>query len=173
MALDSRHLAIMTAIRTVLTNDTDLTARNFKIRKKPYARGNTWVAGGYIVPKLNSSPYHETQIDELVFSSHVVIVNPEDADLESNIQSHLGAIERIKEIFRRKSGSFLPASIAALNTTFAAMTTAGVFPATVVEMTNAVDDATFVDQAFEAGFDVSACLVNIHVRANRYTATSL
>ena len=175
MAVGSRFYLILNAIADTLNNDADLAVRSFKVRKKPYNRGSTWLAGAFVcpAPKGVGSPTFEVQSDELIFPCNVVIVDPKDADLTSGMESHMAHIERVEEIFRNKSAAFIPATMRALNATFDTATTAGKFAKTVLQMTQVQPDKTFVDAAFEAGFDASGCLVNVKVQIGRFNSASL
>lgn len=175
MALGSRHYLIMQAIAETLNNDADLASRSFKVRKKAYNRGPSWTDGAFIAPAPNpyDSPYHETTEDELVFRVNVVIVDPKDSDLVAGLESHLGAIERVQEIFRNKAHEFMPATMRALNTTFDAATTAGKFAKTSLQMVNSTPDRVLADAAFEAGYDASACVITVRVLCSRYDSRLL
>jgi len=175
MASGSRFHAILTAVAATLNADADLTSRVFKVRKKPYNRGSTWLPGAFVTPAPRgvTSPFNTVQEDELVFPCNVVIVNPSDSDLTSGMESHMAHIERVEEIFRNKSAAFLPATMRALNATFDTATTAGKYAKTVLQMTQVMPDKTFVDPAFEAGFDASGCLVFVRVTALRFNSSSL
>ena len=175
MAVGSRFYLILNAIADTLNNDADIGTRNFKVRKKPYNRGSKWLPGAFVSPAPSGvqSPYHEVQEDELVFRCTVVIVNQSDSDLVSGMESHLAHIERVEEIFRNKSNSFLPSTMRALNTQFATDNTAGKYAQCSLSMTNVIPDRTFVDPAFEAGYDASGCVVEVRVRVQRFNSTAL
>ena len=175
MALGSRHFLILNAIAATLNADPDISARDFKVRKKAYNRGPSWTPGAFVAPNPlpYDSPYHETTEDELIFRANVVVVDPRDSDLVAGLESHLGAIERVQEIFRAKAHSFMPATVRALDAAFDAATTAGKFPSTRVQMTNSSPDRVLADSAFEAGFDASACIVTVRVLVSRYDARLL
>ena len=175
MAVGSRFYLVLNAIADTLNNDPDIGSRNFMVRKKPYNRGAKWAPGAFVspAPSGTQSPYHEVQSDELIFRCTVVIVNPSDADLTDGMESHMAHIERVEEIFRNKSNSFLPATMQALNTQFATDFAAGKYAQCSISATDVVPDKTFVDPAFEAGYDASGCLVTVRIRVQRLDSTDL
>lgn len=173
MAISSRHYAILEAIKATCNNDSDLAVRAFKTRKKPYNRGATWLAGGFVTAMRMTSPYHENQGDELIYQCRVTIVDPKDSDLTDGMASHMAAIERVQEIFRRKAHGFMPTTMRALNTTFATAVTAGSYADSTIQATDCEMDQLFVDPAFEAGFDASSAIITVRVTVNRYDSTAL
>jgi len=64
--LGSRIKILGDAIVAVLNNDTDLAARQFVLRKKPYNRGRTWVAGGRVVPLQTSERSNGSRISSKI-----------------------------------------------------------------------------------------------------------
>jgi hypothetical protein len=174
MALGSRSKIIGDGIVATLNNDADLASRNFSMRKKPYNRGRSWLAGGFVIPMQTESPSHENVQDERVYRYLVMVVDPKDSDLVDGMESHLGAIERIENIFQAKSHSFMPNSIRTtaqtnLNTAVAA----GKFSATSIQATDIAFATPFVDPAFEAGYDASSCIVSVRVLVSRFSSVGL
>jgi hypothetical protein len=166
--LGSRLKILGDAIVTTLNADSDLTSRAFVLRKKPYKRGRTWVAGGCVCPLQTEEAPGENSQDERLFRFLIVISDPSDSDLTSGMESHLGAIERVENIFANKSHAQMPNSIrttaqAALN----AATTAGKFPTTKIQAIELKFATPFVDPAFEGGYDASSCIVAIRCTMDR------
>lgn len=172
--LGSRIKILGDAIVAVLNNDTDLAARQFVLRKKPYNRGRTWVAGGRVVPLQTERSGFENAQDERLYRFLIVVADPSDADLAGGMEAHLGAIERVENIFENKAHANLPLSIrttaqAALD----AATTAGKFPATKIQSAELTFATPFVDPAFEGGYDASSCIVSIRCTVNRLNSSTL
>ena len=104
----------------------------------------------------------------------ISVSDPADGDLVAGMESHLGAIERIENIFANKSHANIPASIrttaqAALN----AATAAGKFPSTKIQSIELKFAPVFIDPAFEAGYDVSSCILSIECTMNRLDSSTL
>lgn len=172
--LGSRIKILGDAIVAVLNNDSDLSARQFSLRKKPYNRGRTWTAGGRVVPLQSESPPGENALDERVFRFLVVVSDPSDSDLSGGMEAHLGAIERIENIFESKSHGYMPASLrttaqAALD----AATVAGKFPTTKIQSVEVTFASPFVDPAFEGGYDASSCIVSVRCSLSRLDSKTL
>ena len=174
MALGSRMKIIGDGVVATLNADADLTARVFAMRKIAYNRGRSWRPGGFVVPLQSESPTHENVQDERIYRFLVVVVDPKDSDLVDGLESHLGAIERVENIFQNKSHGFMPNSIrttaqTALNTAVSA----GKFAATAIQATDVSFASPFVDPAFEAGFDASSCIVSVRCLVSRYNSQGL
>lgn len=172
--LGSRIKILGDAIVSTLNNDPDLSARAFVLRKKPYNRGRTWVTGGRVVPLQTERAPNENSLDERVYRFLVVVSDPSDSDLSGGLESHLGAIERIENIFENKSHGYMPNSVrttaqAALNTA----TTAGKFPTTKIQGIEISFATPFVDPAFEGGYDASSCVVSVRCTVERLDSRSL
>lgn len=172
--LGSRIKILGDAIVAVLNADPDLSSRAFVLRKKPYNRGRTWVAGGRVVPLQTERVAGENSQDERVFRFLIVVSDPSDSDLAGNMESHLGAIERVENIFESKSHGFMPSSIrttaqTALNTA----TTAGKFPTTKIQSIELSFATPFVDPAFEGGYDASSCVIGIRCTMDRLDSRNL
>lgn len=153
----SKHFELMTAIAAVLNADVSLSTRNFKVRKKPYNRGKTWVAGGFVCPGRVIRRPHETSRNQVEYEIYVSIVNPHDADLTIGLDAHLGDIERIEEIFHGHSHDQLPATLRATSDTSGRM-----------EISKCDSGDRLVDSAFEGGFDASSCKITITTTRARY-----
>lgn len=167
MALASRHKKIMDAVAATLNRDTDLASRNFRVRKKAYNRGNTWLPGAWVTPEDHASPGYDNATDEGVFGVWISVVDPTDADLTDGLDEHLAAVERVEDIFRSKSSGYMPLEFqsAVTNTTAETVMTA--------LRVDVVPSKRFVTQAFEAGFDASSCLLKVYVRIPRRDVRSL
>jgi len=166
--LGSRMKILGDAIVATLNADADLSARAFTLAKKPYNRGRTWVAGGRVVPLQTESPTHENRIDERIYRFLVMVSDPSDGDLTGGMESHLGAIERIENIFQNKSHAFMPTPIrttaqAALD----AETAAGKFPTTKIQGIEIDFASPFIDPAFEGHYDASSVVVKIKCTVQR------
>lgn len=170
MAIVSRHRAILVAIKEVLDAHADLTAFNWKVRKRAYNRGATWTAGGWVCYGPVMSDYHENTLDELVFQAFVVLVAPSNGDLEANDESHAGALELAFDIFHNKSNAYLPGAIKDLNTDVRFSSGSRHM---AITMTDATVGAIFDPTAFEANYDVSGITVMVRARVPRLDATSL
>lgn len=172
--LGSRMKILGDAIVAALNADADLTARAFALRKKPYNRGRSWQAGGHVVPMQTQRSIHETSIDERVYRFLVVVADPTDGDLVAGMESHLGAIERVENIFENKSHGFMPNSLrttaqTALNTA----SSAGKFSITKIQGTDIEFASPFVEGAFEGGYDASSVVILVRCTVARYDARSL
>lgn len=172
--LGSRIKILGDAIVAVLNNDADLSARAFVLRKKPYNRGRTWASGGRVVPLQTERSKTENIQDERLYRFLIVVADPSDADLAGGMEAHLGAIERIENIFENKAHANMPTSIrttaqTALNTA----TAAGKFPTTKIQSIELTFATPFVDPAFEGGYDASSCIVAIRCTVERLNASSL
>lgn len=172
--LGSRLKILGDAIVATLNADADLTARAFAIRKKPYNRGRSWQAGGHVVPLQTQRSVHENAIDERVYRFLVVVSDPTDGDLVTGMESHLGAIERIENIFENKSHGYMPASLrttgqAALTTA----STAGKFSVTTIQGTDVEFATPFIEGAFEGGYDASSVVISVRCTVARYDSRSL
>lgn len=166
--LGSRIKILGDAIVAVLNADADLTARAFTLRKKPYNRGRTWDPGGRVSPLGTEELTNENSQDTRAYRFLVSVSDPADGDLVAGMEAHLGAIERIENIFENKSHANMPVSIrttaqAALDTA----TAAGKFPSTKIQSIGVKFAPVFIDPAFEAGYDVSSCIVTIECTMNR------
>jgi hypothetical protein len=171
MALISRHKAILDKIAGILNADTDLAARNFRVRKRAYNVGNTWVPGGWVAWGPRRRPYHENNQDEIEFVCYVVIVDPVDADLTDGMANHSAGLERVESIFGSKSHANMPAGLRALNSD--SRFTVGTPDEMKVQKSDVEFGAVFDPTAFEKNFDVSGCSVVVSALVPRYDAKSL
>lgn len=172
--LGSRIKIIGDGIVATLNADSDLSARVFSLRKKPYNRGRSWQPGGHVVPMQTRDGQQESQIDERIFRFLVLVVDQGDGDLSGGLADHLGAIERVENIFGRKSHEFMPLSLrTTAQAALTAATTAGKFPATTIQATDIEYATPFVDGAFEGGYDASSVVVSVRCLINRLDARSL
>lgn len=172
--LGSRIKIIGDGIVAALNADSDLTARAFSLRKKPYNRGRSWQPGGHVVPMQTRDGQLENRTDERIFRFLVLVVDQGDGDLTGGLESHLGAVERIENIFGKKSHGDMPLSLrTTAQTALTAATTAGKFPATTIQATDIEFATPFVDGAFEGGYDASSVVVSVRCLVNRLDARSL
>ena len=172
--LGSRITILGAGIVAALNADADLTARAFTLRKKPYNRGRTWQAGGHVIPMQTQRSVHENVIDERVYRFLVVVADPTDGDLVAGMESHLGAIERVENIFENKSHGNLPLSLrVTAAAALAAATAAGKFPTTSIQATDVEFASPFVEQAFDGGYDASSVVVSVRCLVSRLDARSL
>jgi hypothetical protein len=172
--LGSRIKILGDAIVAVLNADADLTARAFALRKKPYNRGRSWQAGGHVTPIQTQRSVHENAIDERVYRFLVVVSDPADADLVTGLESHLGAIERVENIFENKSHGFMPNSLrTTAQTALDTASSAGKFGITKIQGTDIEFASPFVEGAFEGGYDASSVVVLVRCTVARYDARSL
>lgn len=167
MALASRHKIIIDAVAATLNRDTDLASRNFRVRKKAYNRGNTWLPGAWVTPEDNASPGFDNATDEGIFGVWVTVVDPTDADLTDGLDGHLAVVERVEDIFRSKSSGYMPLDFQS------AITNTTLGTAMTVLSVEVIPGKRFVAQAFEAGFDASSCLLKVRVRIPRRDVRSL
>jgi hypothetical protein len=167
MALASRHEIILDAVAATLNRDADLASRDFRVRKKAYNRGNTWLPGAWVTPEDVSSPRFDNATDEGVFGVWITVVDPTDADLTDGLAEHLAAIERVEDIFRSKSSGHMPLAFQSAITN----STAGT--AMTALSVDVVPGKRFVTQAFEVGFDASSCVLKVRVRVPRRDVRSL
>lgn len=174
MALGSRSYIIGGALVAVLTADTDLSAYAFALRKKPYNRTRKWQSGGWVVPLQSQNPYHENVQDEKIYRYLIAISDQADGDLVANMERHLGAMERVEEIFAGKAHANMPASLrvtgqAALDAAVAASK----FAECKIQATDAEWGNPFVDSAFEGGYDASSVVVSVRVLMSRRNSSAL
>jgi len=106
--LGSRIKILGDAIVATLNRDADLAARAFTLRKKPYNRGRTWVTGGRVSPLGCEEQTNENSQDRRAFRFVISISDPGDGDLVGGMEDHLGAIERIENIFANKARREIP-----------------------------------------------------------------
>lgn len=172
--LGSRIKILGDAIVAVLNADTDLAARAFTLRKKPYNRGRTWDPGGRVSPLGTEEIANENSQDTRAYRFLISVSDPADGDLVAGMESHLGAIERIENIFANKSHANIPASIrTTAQAAFNAATAAGKFPSTKIQSIELKFAPVFIDPAFEAGYDVSSCILSIECTMNRLDSSTL
>lgn len=172
--LGSRIKILGDAIVATLNADADLTGRAFAIRKKPYNRGRSWQAGGHVVPLQTQRSIHENAIDERVYRFLVVVSDPTDGDLVTGMESHLGAIERIENIFENKSHGFMPASLrTTAQSALTTASTAGKFSVTAIQGTDIEFATPFIEGAFEGGYDASSVVISVRCTVARYDSRSL
>jgi hypothetical protein len=172
--LGSRIKILGDAIVSTLNRDADLAARAFTLRKKPYNRGRTWVAGGRVSPLGSEEQTNENSQDRRAFRFVISVSDPGDGDLVGGMEDHLGAIERIENIFANKSHGDMPITLrttaqAALD----AATAAGKFPTTKIQAIELKFAPVFIDPAFEAGYDVSSCILTIECLITRLDSKAL
>ena len=162
MSTTSKHLAILDALAAALNNDADISSRNFRVRKKPYNRGNSWEKGGFVCPERVSTKPHENTRNEVIYDCLIAISDPTDADLTSSMTTHLGDIERIENIFNGHAHSQMPTSLNEVSG-------AGFR----VEKTSISRGNRILAGAFEAGFDASSVIVSVSCTMNRYDGSAL
>lgn len=167
MALVSRMKTICDRIASILNDDADLAGRNWRVRKKAYKRGSHWEPGGYVVPVGVTSTYHENQQDEITFRVRCVVVDPEDGDLTSGMADHLGAAERVYEIFKFKAHGNAPAGLRTLNSAFTGE------DVVAFQFCMAEFEGLYVDGAFEAGHDATSVMLAVHVTSLRRDSSGL
>lgn len=167
MTLVSRHYAVLTAIRDTLDADADLTGLNPTIRKKAYNRGSSWDPGLWVVPYSRTEKPHENVTDESSFDCAVIYASPEDQDLTSNLEQHLGVSERVMAIFKNKAGSQAPYLLRQLDSELASE------GQTKFERSDAKQGPQFPDEAFRSGYDVSAVIVTVTLIFLRYNSSQL
>lgn len=167
MPLKSRHYRILEAVADTLNADNELSHLKFIVQKKAKHRDKPWHPGAYVCPENAFSPATENDRDLLGFGVWVVICHPTDADLEDGLEDSLAAIERVEDIFRFKSGGYMPTTLRdGIDNTDDDETM------TLVRC-NAIPQKRFDQQAFEAGYDVSACTLRLDVRVPRRVVSSL
>lgn len=172
--LGSRIKILGDGIVATLNADADLTGRAFTLRKKPYNRGRSWQSGGHVVPMQTQRSVHENAIDERVYRFLVVVSDPTDGDLVTGLESHLGAIERVENIFENKSHANIPTSLrVTAAAALAAATAAGKFPTTTIQGTEIEFASPFIEQAFDGGYDASSVVVSVRCLVNRLDSRSL
>jgi hypothetical protein len=167
MTLISRHKIICDAVAATLLEDSELEAFKFLVRKKARHRDKPWEPGAYVCPGSAYAPAHENQLDMISFDVVVVVVHPTDADLEDGLADHLAVIERVEDIFRFKSGGRMPGTMLEEITS--------TDPDSIMSLVkcDSRPQSRFLDQAFEAGFDVSSCTIRVDVRIPRRTVSNL
>lgn len=170
MSLSSKHFDILTAIKTILNAETDLASLNFRVMKKPYNRGRAFEDGGCVSPMKGDEPYHENSIDEIVFRCLASIAFKADGDLTSNMNTELGAIERIADVFRNKSHGNMPATLRAVTTAWA---TSYAAQAPKIQQTQIRPYDVFIDPAFENNYDVCGIEIRVFVLQRRLDSTGL
>lgn len=167
MAFQSRAVILGNAIVSTLNADADLAAYGFALRKKPYNRSNPTGKFGVVVMPTVSFTAIENVVDELAFAFRVVVAVPEDGNLASNL-ADFGAIERVADLFRNRSHGFMPLELrTTAQSALTAASGAGLFSSTVIERCTSQITGTYVDPAFEAGYDASQCSITVFCRATR------
>jgi len=171
MSLNSRQYTIGQAIKSVLEDDTDLTAAGFatwKHQKLPIHRGATWDEGAYIAPLIPVEESNETRKDFVTYRFAAAIVDIGEAALTgANLSGNLAAIERVEDIFRNRGHRDAPAGMTDLNTD---LTGADAF---AFQKTFLSPADRFVAAAWQLGYDISATVINVSVNFARRDVSTL
>lgn len=119
MALESKHFDIMTAIRSAIVSDSNITASiaadRWIIQKRPWYRSQRWQPGARICALQRSYPAHENAIVKIIMQTLVSMCWPSDGSLVAGLEDELAVMERIEEMFAWKGHNNAPSTLRAMN----------------------------------------------------------
>lgn len=165
----------MNAVRTAIIADSDITdlvaATNWRLKRKYYLRGDSFEAGGHIVPLRRANPVYENgmcrwMIPILVAASFTSRgeVNLDPDDLAPSVML-IG--ERIETIFSQKGQRFMPASVKNAST---GLSGDDLF---AVEQTMVQPGEQFLADTLAAGHEAYAAIVTIDIISVKLDSSSL
>lgn len=167
--------SIGTALVTVLNGDPKIQEAGFSFvyRKKPYNAGYDWRNGAFVCPLDYDAREHENTRDLYPYPFVAVIAKQAEGELTAGSQLMSGTIERIYSILHNKSGGFAPATLRALDTSFATAAAAGDIAGAAFHRVTTRRSQMFIDAVFQKGYDVCACIVEVEVLQLRPNSSSL
>lgn len=167
--------AIGAALVQTLNNDTQLSGSGtaFVFRKKPFNAGYDWQMGAFVCPLDYDAREHENTRDLYVYPFAAVVAVQSEGGLANSTAATMARSERIYSLLHNKSGQFAPASLRALNAQFVSAVGSGFIAGASFHRVTTRRSQLFIDQAFQKGYDVGVCLIDVEVLQLRPSSSSL